>query len=207
MKKRVRRFFLKLFKLKIYFYKNVLSTIKPIGDFSIKQPCLFLGHGKIQIASGCVLGYEPSPYLYSGYMHIEARHADSVIKIGSRTAINNSACIISDGASIEIGDDCLIGYNFHVYDTDFHGIEPDKRACPSPASPVLIGNNCFIGSNVMILKGVSIGENSTIASNSVVTKAFPSNVVIGGNPAKIIKALKNESVHSLEERVEDNVSS
>lgn len=166
-----------------------MSDINPIGNFSMVQPCLFLGQGKIEISDQTVLGYSPSPYLYSGYMHIESRSPTSFIRVGSRTTINNNACIISDGASIDIGNDCLIGYNFHVYDTDFHGVEPNKRACPSPAQHVRVGDNAFIGANVTILKGVKIGKNCTIASNAVVTRSFPDHVVIAGNPAKVIKEL------------------
>lgn len=203
MKKGLKAVFLKLFALKIVFYKKILSTAKPVGSATCLQPCLFLGSGRIELSATCVFGYQPSPFFYSGYIHLEARHPNSMIKIGARTAINNNASLISDGASIEIGEDCLIGCNFFAVDSDFHGIAPDQRAYPSPPQSVVVGNNCFIGNNVTLLKGVSIGANSTIAAGSVVTKSFPANVVIGGNPAKLLKTLdetglKQDSAEALE---------
>jgi len=58
---------------------------------------------------------------------------------------------------------------------------------------VIIGNNVWIGSKVIILKGAKIGDNSIIAAGSVVLgKEYPSNVIIGGNPARIIKEIENE---------------
>ena len=55
---------------------------------------------------------------------------------------------------------------------------------------VLIGDNVFIGQNVTILKGVKIGDNVVIGNGAVVTKSFPDNVIIAGNPAKIIKKIE-----------------
>ena len=55
---------------------------------------------------------------------------------------------------------------------------------------IKIGNNCFIGTKSILLPGVEIGDNSIVAAGSVVTKKFPSGVVIGGNPAKVIKSTK-----------------
>ena len=55
---------------------------------------------------------------------------------------------------------------------------------------IKIGNNCFIGTKSILLPGVEIGDNSIVAAGSVVTKKFPSGVVIGGNPAKVIKNTK-----------------
>lgn len=56
---------------------------------------------------------------------------------------------------------------------------------------IIIGNNCFIGVGSIILLGVSLGDNSIVAAGSVVTKSFPDNVVIGGNPAKIICTIED----------------
>jgi len=61
---------------------------------------------------------------------------------------------------------------------------------PKTAS-VKIGTNVFIGSNVRILKGVSIGDNTVIANGSIVVSSIPKDVIAGGNPAKILRSLKD----------------
>ena len=72
-----------------------------------------------------------------------------------------------------------------------HGMLLDKpfNLQPNTTNPVAIGDNVWIGTHSLILPGVKIGSNSIIASGSVVTKSVPSGVVVGGNPAKIIKEL------------------
>ena len=57
----------------------------------------------------------------------------------------------------------------------------------SAHAPVIIGENCWIGRNVSIMKGVTIGDNCVIAANSVVTKSIPANCIAAGNPAKVVK--------------------
>ena len=94
-----------------------------------------------------------------------------------------------------IGKGTLIGYNLTIVDNS-HGKVEDlfKDKITEPAlrnlyskGPVTIGQNVWIGDKVTILPRVSIGDNCIIGSNSVVTKSFPKNKVIGGIPAKIIK--------------------
>lgn len=178
-------------KPRIWKYK-LLSTAKHVqGKARLHQPVLFLGPGMIIIGNNVTLGFRPSPYLYSGYIHIEARKTESVISIGDHCWINNNCALVSDGGGIEIGADSLIGTNVEIYDSDFHELDPVKRksgATPNIAS-VRIGKNVFIGSNVRVLKGVIIGDNSVIANGAVVVHSIPSNVIAGGNPAKILKSL------------------
>lgn len=70
---------------------------------------------------------------------------------------------------------------------------------------IKIGNNCFIGAKSILLPGTSLGENSVVAAGSVVTKKFPDNVVIGGNPAKIIKSTEEYIKKCVEENIEYNI--
>ena len=190
LRKIIKKFFTKFFKFKIFVYDKILSDTHIVqGKAIINQPTLFLGAGQIHIAKNVSLGYYPSPFFYSGYMHIEARNKTSIIEIGSNTYINNNATIVSDGANISIGKDCLIGPNFTCFDSDFHRLEPHLRlTAPTPKS-VNIGDNVFIGANVTILKGVSIGKNCVVGGGSVVTKSFPQNCIIAGNPARVVGRL------------------
>ncbi|HGY5244106.1 TPA: acyltransferase [Aeromonas salmonicida subsp. pectinolytica] len=105
--------------------------------------------------------------------------------------INNNAVIISDQLTISIGKFCLIGLNFNVINSDFHGIEKNARRGQESVrrKDVTIGDNVFVGNNVSILKGVIVGNNVVIANGSIVTKSIPDNAIVGGNPARIIRYL------------------
>lgn len=166
---------------------SLLSNNKIIGKFRAYSPILSLGDGLIKL-NNVSFGVMQSPKFFSSYGYLEARKSGSKIIIGENTFINNNVYICAEQTIIEIGRDCLIGVNFSCIDSDFHGIHPDKRrGGHQVCKPVNIGKNVFIGNNVSILKGVTIGDNSVVASNSVVTKSFNSNVVIAGNPARVIK--------------------
>lgn len=156
----------------------------------LKQPALFSGQGEIRIGRSTI-GVWPSPFFLNGYAHIEAREGTAKIVIGERSHINNNAVLIAERSSISIGDDSLIGHNFSAYDSDFHGLEPSLRSAGLHESQaVSIGSNVFIGANVTVLKGVSIGDNSVIANGSVVNSNIPENVIAGGIPAKILRTLE-----------------
>ena len=109
------------------------------------------------------------------------------IKLGRHVFIN-AGCCFQDQGGIEIGDNVQIGHQA-VIATLNHDLNPEKRWNMIPA-PVKIGNNVWIGSHATILAGVTIGDNSVVAAGAVVTKDVPANVVVGGVPAKILKAIE-----------------
>jgi acetyltransferase-like isoleucine patch superfamily enzyme len=116
----------------------------------------------------------------------------ATIKIGADTGISGTT--ICAAISVSIGNQCLIGANVTIVDTDFHSIKPDNRRHNSDpleigSSPVTIADNVFIGAGSIILKGVSIGKNSVIGAGAVVTKDIPENVIVAGNPAVILRRL------------------
>ena len=85
----------------------------------------------------------------------------------------------------------MIGINCSILDNDGHSLEIDNRLSGIPKSAeIVIEKNVFIGDNVTILKGVTIGEHSVVGNGSVVTKSVPSNVIVAGYPAQIIKDIK-----------------
>lgn len=90
---------------------------------------------------------------------------------------------------IRIGDRSLIGQYVTIMDHEAHGIDSNSRLKIGPIGSVSIGNNVWIGNNVIILKNSTIGDNSIVAAGSVVSGVYPSNVIIGGVPAKVIKPL------------------
>ena len=171
---------------------RLLSNCKQVtGKARFYQPTQLLGAGCIKFGSNVSLGVRRSPFHYSGYGYIESRKYNSSVFIMNNVSINNNFTIISEGEGIEIGDNTLIGLNFEVADSDFHDLHSTKRIGGTPkTAKVTVGKNVFIGSNVKVMKGVNIGDNSVIANGSIVTKSIPANVIAGGYPAKMIKNLE-----------------
>ncbi|WP_419954213.1 maltose acetyltransferase domain-containing protein [Neobacillus niacini] len=102
----------------------------------------------------------------------------------------NFDCVFLDVCEIRIGDNCFIAPGVHIY-TATHPLDPNERISGKEyGKPVTIGHNVWIGGRAVINPGVSIGNNVVIASGAVVTKDVPDNVVVGGNPAKIIKPIE-----------------
>ncbi|MBT1442914.1 sugar O-acetyltransferase [Shewanella sp. JM162201] len=102
----------------------------------------------------------------------------------------NFGCVILDVAEVRIGDNCFIGPQVGIY-TATHPIDPIQRKSGiESGKPVTIGNNCWIGGHATINPGVTLGENVVVASGAVVTKSFASNLVIGGNPARVLKVIE-----------------
>ncbi|MBU2950766.1 sugar O-acetyltransferase [Tamlana agarivorans] len=119
-------------------------------------------------------------------------HCDygSNIKAGKNLFMNFSCCIL-DVAEVTIGDNCMFGPHVQIY-TATHPLEFKARNSGKElGKSVSIGDNVWIGGNATICPGISIGNNVVIGSGAVVTKNFPANVVIAGNPAKIIKTIDN----------------
>jgi maltose O-acetyltransferase len=102
----------------------------------------------------------------------------------------NFDCTILDVCEVRFGDNCLLGPNVQIY-TATHPLNPTERNSGKEyAKPITFGNNVWIGGSAVINPGVTIGNNVVIAAGAVVTKNVPDNVVVGGNPAKIIKQIE-----------------
>lgn len=110
------------------------------------------------------------------------------ITIGDNVYINFDVVIL-DCAKVFIGNHCLIGPQVGIY-TACHPLDPeDRKSGVEFARPVTLGENCWIGGHATLNPGVQLGNNVVVASGSVVTKSFGDNVVIGGNPAHVLKQL------------------
>jgi len=109
------------------------------------------------------------------------------IRLGRRVFIN-AGCRFQDQGGITIGDDCLIGHNA-VIATLQHDIAPSRRGDLIP-SPVVIGNNVWLGANVTVLPGVTIGDDAVVGAGSVVTKDVPARTVVVGSPARVVRTIE-----------------
>ena len=101
----------------------------------------------------------------------------------------NFGCVILDCAEVVIGADSLLGPNIGIYAVN-HAIDAEERirgGCSG--KPVRIGKNVWLGGDVKLLAGVTIGDNSVVGAGSVVTKSIPADVVAAGNPCRVLRKI------------------
>jgi len=125
-----------------------------------------------KVGRNCII--EPNFYCDYGYL----------ISIGDNFYANHN-CVMLDGGSITFGNNVFIGPNCGFYTAE-HPLESSKRNFGlEKAEAIKVGNNVWIGANVCILSGVSIGNNAVIGAGSVVTKDIPDNTLAYGNPCRL----------------------
>ena len=106
---------------------------------------------------------------------------DGTIEIGNDVIFNQGVTVVAR-AKVVIGDETLFGPMATVMDSDGHG----KDGMEEKREPVLIGRHVWIGANAMILRGVTIGDNSIVGAGAVVTQNVEANSIVAGNPARKI---------------------
>jgi acetyltransferase-like isoleucine patch superfamily enzyme len=95
---------------------------------------------------------------------------------------------ISASDEITLGNGVMMANGAYITDSDWHTIY-DRTVRDERSTPVIIGDNVWLGDHATVLKGVTIGANSVVAARAVVTRDVPANVVVAGNPAKVVKEL------------------
>jgi acetyltransferase-like isoleucine patch superfamily enzyme len=134
-------------------------------------------HGRITTGGVCII--RPGCRLgVVGHLHIGAGS-----EIGDRTIINVAE-------RVEIGDRCSISWDCDISDSDFHQIVMGDGSRPPVTEPVVIEDDVWIGSHVLIFKGVRIGRNSVVAAGSVMRRDVPPNSLVAGNPARRIAEIE-----------------
>ncbi|WP_128548320.1 acyltransferase [Larkinella soli] len=122
--------------------------------------------------------------------------AGGTLTIGDNVAVSSFAVICTQ--SITIGNNVRIGGNTCICDSDFHSLRhTDRIAIPENedsvvSKPVVLEDNCFVGSHCTVMKGVRIGARSVVGSGSVVTKSIPPDEIWAGNPARFIRKIDEE---------------
>lgn len=109
-------------------------------------------------------------------------------KIGHDTVINHNAYLM-DGNGITIGNHCFIGPNCGMYTAVHATVAEERNKGLEKALPITIGDNCWLGGDVTILPGVTIGNDTIIGAGSVVTKDIPDHVVAAGNPCRVLRPI------------------
>jgi acetyltransferase-like isoleucine patch superfamily enzyme len=164
------------------------SQCAEIGDdFRMEQLPYITGRGRIVIGRAVRLSGKPS-------LGFSNRLDDPPeLVIGDGTFIGHG-CSINVAKSVRIGKHCLIAGGVRISDFDGHPIDARRRREnePTPAdtiSRVVIGDDAWLGTESVILKGVTVGERSIVGTGSVVTKDVPPDVVVAGCPARVVKRL------------------
>jgi acetyltransferase-like isoleucine patch superfamily enzyme len=116
---------------------------------------------------------------------------------GAEIAIGDSAAMsgatICAQVRIVLGNRVVLGANSVIVDTDFHRLEPARRFEPGIAEAVIVEDDVFIGTQVLVLKGSRIGRGAVIGAGSVVSGEIPPGMVAAGNPARVIRAVEQTS--------------
>ena len=165
---------------------NVLKTIKGRLFLSVK--------GKLVIGKNVRINsrFSANPIGGQSFTSIVVKK-NCVLSIKDNVAISNSSIFCSD--RITIMEDVFIGGDCKIYDTDFHSLILENRILDNDpdikTSPVVIEKGAFIGTHTIILKGVTVGEESIVGAGSIVTKNIPPREIWAGNPAKFIRKLND----------------
>lgn len=123
------------------------------------------------------------------------------ITIGDNVYIN-FGCIILDCSEITIGSHTLLGPNIGLYAANHSTDATERINGGCYGKPIHIGNNVWLGGDVKVLQGVTIGDNTIIGAGSIVTKDIPDNVIAVGNPCKVIRKITEEDKTDYLERME-----
>lgn len=185
-------------------WKNVLAEASRLPFLHVKlrirgvkygrqlrgNNCTIINKGKIILGNHVSLAsfQDNQPYKTG----INTYTPNAIIQIGDNCALRGT--VIHSRNKVIIGNDCLFGPGVLIIDNNSHNISVDsvnRRTKEIADNPIFIGDNVWIGSRAIILKGVHIGDNAIIAAGAVVTKDVPANQLYGGNPAKFIKRINN----------------
>ena len=165
-------------------FKGANATIK------IYSPCPKFSNTIIECGDNVNITIGSSEHrIFNSFFSVLSDNAS--LNIGNHASIRGAGIIIKENKnlSVNIGNDCLIASNVKIWTPDFHTVIDSQTAkAINPPSSINIGNHCWICEDVTIAKGVSLADDTIVASKSYVTKSFDkSNIIIGGVPAKIIK--------------------
>ncbi|MBK8955148.1 MAG: acyltransferase [Saprospiraceae bacterium] len=174
-------------------FEKILNVIRYLG-----WRCLHFGKIK---ASGLHAVGSGSLFRLTGFLELGQRSTfgrynyidvQGKLIIGDHTYINDNVRIVSH-REVQIGNQVLIASGVSIYDHD-HQLKWQEHELTFDGyitSPVKIGSRVWIGDKVIILKGVTIGDNVVVGAGSVVTADIPSNTIAAGNPCKVIRAMNS----------------
>ena len=156
------------------------------GSVFCFPPAALYGEHAIQIGEDTLIG--PYVSLSAGMMPGQELISDAIVTIGDRCLIGRQSSIVGH-FEIVIGDDVYFGPNVYVTDQNHSVDDPNVPIGRQSAGekPVSIGNGSWLGANVVVLPGVTIGRHVAVGAGAIVTSDLPDHAVAVGNPARVIK--------------------
>lgn len=177
-------------------FTRVLFWLNGVQCGSLKA----LGRPRINVSLGGKATIGNNFYIRTGQAYTEVGSLGSRILVGPKGVLTigdnvgmSNATIVAD-CSVTIGKHVMIGGGVQIFDTNFHSTDPTIRTSGRETrddvktAPVVIGNHVFIGTNAIICKGVTLGDNAIVAAGSAVVKSIPAGEIWGGNPASCLSS-------------------
>lgn len=148
-----------------------------------------LGNGRLRISGpgSVLLEADVNAWSHAEVNRLITTRPEAVIQIGCNARLNG--CTIIAAERVEIGADCVLG-SCEIRDHLPYSESPAHRRVPAQPQPVIIEDNVWIGGQVSILPGVRIGKDSVVGIQAVVFEDVPSGVIVGGNPARVLRPLE-----------------
>lgn len=149
-----------------------LTTSKDVTVIRIRPGARFVVNGQVNLHRGSRIVVDAGQ-----------------LEVGHQTMINGLTKVLVN-SGVRIGSGCNISWNVQILDTDFHSVYVDGKALPRTA-PIDIGDRVWIGTNALVLKGVTIGDGAVVAAGSVVTRDVPPKTLVAGVPAKPVRQIED----------------
>lgn len=177
-------------RMRRFFWNEPLfrSQCESVGaDFEMWELPYLHGSGRIVIGNQVTFGGKPD------FVFGNCGEAEPEIVIGDHTFLGHGVCLLA-ASSIRIGKHCMIASGARAADYDGHPLDAARRRAGEKTPPegigrIVIGDDVWVGTGAIILKGVTVGDRSVIGAGAVVTRDVPPDTVVGGNPARVIKQL------------------
>lgn len=171
----LRRFLVPRFVVSLYYFLKYRAKISPRAEVELSA--------NLRFGRGCRV---------SSFTKIKA--ADGPLQVGARCGFGTGCFITSGEQGLLIGDNLVCGPNVVImassYRYDALGVHLHDQGTTSRGTR--IGNNVWIGAGAVILDGSDIGDNSIVVANSVVSRRYPANTILQGNPAKPMRSFYRE---------------
>jgi len=168
--------------------RNVNIDIIGCNNELTVQPFTQLENLKLKVSGdGNKVFIDSGVVIVSGEINVMGTKSD--LHIGHKTTVRNASfSAIGDGAHITLGDDCMLGSNIKIWNGDVHPIyDIESRREFNLPKDITLGDHVWLGSDVVVLKGVNIGSGSVVGVGSLMTKSAPKNSLSVGSPAKLTK--------------------